>query len=413
VLVNLLGNAVKFTQSGEVAIGVRSRALGGGRCEILFAVKDTGIGIPEDKLGVLFQSFSQVDASTTKLYGGTGLGLAISKRLTELMGGKISVESYPGIGSTFQFAIPVEVSPAHRFESQDQICAVLVQKRVLIVDDNETSRELLSRQANLWGMLAETAQGGREALERIDGGEKFDCIILDMGMPGMDGAALTEALRRRADWQQKPLVVLLSGTASKQNLGDRKANDVRVSYVSKPTRAPHLKHALVELFSDQTLVEPLTAAAIEPAKSSEEKMRLRVLLAEDNLVNQKVALRMLSRIGYKADVAANGLEALEALSRQPYDVVLMDMQMPQMDGLETTRQIHQRWGKEGRPWIIAMTANAMEGDREMCLRAGMDDYISKPVKLADLETALKQAESYVLGIKVASSGEGEKVASSE
>jgi CheY-like chemotaxis protein len=357
-------------------------------------VKDTGIGIPEDKLGVLFQSFSQVDASTTKLYGGTGLGLAISKRLTELMGGKISVESFPGMGSTFQFTIRAEVSPVHCVESPDQICALLAEKHVLIVDDNGTSRELLARQAYAWGMTAETARSGRDALARIDSGARFDCIVLDLGMPEMDGVALTEELRRRGEWRQKPLVVLLSGAASKQKFSGRKGSDTRVSYVSKPTKPTQLRHALEELFSDRALVEMPALGATEPARSSDEKMLLRVLLAEDNLVNQKVALRMLSHIGYEADVAVNGLEALEALSRQPYDVVLMDMQMPQMDGLETTHQIHRRWGKKNRPWIIAMTANAMEGDREMCLRTGMDNYISKPVKLSELQTAMKQAELY-------------------
>jgi PAS domain S-box-containing protein len=421
ILVNLLSNAVKFTERGEVVISVttgdgtaynsqasgrRSAAGGPERSEqafrsqrsLVFSVRDTGIGIPADKMDRLFQAFSQVDASTTRNYGGTGLGLAISRRLAGLMGGTLWVESEVGRGTTFHFSAELEAGDGKRRVYERGAVPQLAGRRMLVVDDNATNRRVLSLQAESWGMQARAAASPTEALRWITRGETFDIAVLDMQMPEMDGAQLASALRLVRSSHTMPLVLLTSlGRRERDMAGGQFA-----ACLTKPVKASNLYNTLLEAFG-ATTVEP--AAPTTPFdQHMAERVPLRILLAEDNAVNQKVALRTLERLGYRADVAANGLEVLGALRRQPYDVVLMDVQMPELDGLEATRRILRDWPAEQRPRIIAMTANAMRGDRERCIGAGMDDYMSKPVRVEELVAALQRCKGQPNGLQSPTAG---------
>jgi PAS domain S-box-containing protein len=394
ILINLLNNAVKFTDDGEVVVSVDGEALGsdegkGGRKHRLhFAVRDSGIGIPEDRLSRLFESFSQVDASTTRRYGGTGLGLAISKRLSELMGGTIWVESRVGEGSTFHFTIQAEqasgLASAHERGAPPQLHG----RRVLIVDDNPTNRHILVRQAQSWGILARDTASPAQALEWIRRGDPFDLAILDMQMPEMDGVRLAEEIGRYRDARALPLVLLTS-------LGSREEVRGGVEFaasLTKPIKPSQLYDTLMNVFG--VALAGVQAPPEGPVERLAEHVPLRILVAEDNVVNQQVALLLLRKLGYRADMAADGLEALQALEREPYDVVLMDVQMPKMDGLEATRRIHQRWPEARRPHVIAATANAMREEREACLAAGMDDYLSKPIRMEELAAALSRCRPH-------------------
>ncbi len=402
ILVNLLSNAVKFTSQGEVVVSVAARRTDDeGRedarhrdavpvYELHFAVRDTGIGISEEGRAGLFQSFSQVDASTSRRYGGTGLGLAISKRLAELMGGTMWVDSQPGIGSTFHFTLLTQAAPAHArpYLETSQLC--LVGKRILIVDDNETNCSILTLQTQSWGMLPYAYASAKEALAQVQAGGPFDVAILDMQMPDMDGLTLAEQIRHSQNTQELPLVMLTS-------LGRRDIDTQGVEFAAflhKPIKPSQLYNALISIFAEQEqarpVFKPIEAIGIQFDALLGQRLPLRILLVEDNTVNQKLALRLLERMGYRADVAGNGLEALEALQRQNYDVILMDVQMPEMDGLEASRAIHESWPAEQRPRIVAMTANAMQGDREECLAAGMDDYLTKPIHVKALQEALER-----------------------
>ncbi len=397
VLVNLLSNAVKFTHQGEVVVSVSSRLLDQASqqtYELSFAVRDTGIGIPDDRLNRLFRSFSQVDASTTRQYGGTGLGLAISKRLAGLMGGRMWVESDVGIGSTFYFTITTQPSSGRMRIYLRGAQPQLEGKKALIVDDNETNRLILTQQARLWGMATQAIASGAEALEILKSGERFDVGILDMQMPEMDGVMLAKEILKQEGGQTLPLVMLSSlGRRAEDN---KTVDSLFSVYLTKPIKPSQLFDALMEVFDRQhpgrIRVTPHEEKndATEDTKSMAERLPLRILVAEDNAVNQKVALKILESLGYRADIAGNGLEVLEALERQPYDIILMDMQMPEMDGLEATRHICRRWPEPNRPRVIAMTANAMSEHNEQCMAAGMDDYISKPVRIAILKTALEK-----------------------
>ena len=377
---------MKFTEAGEVVLSVHSRQVATGRAELTFAVRDTGIGLTPEEMGRLFQSFSQADSSTTRKYGGTGLGLAISKRLSELMGGHMWVESDGrGKGSTFLFNIEVptaELPPARQRDFVG-VQPELTGKHLLIVDDNATNRRVLSLQTAKWGMASRDTESPLEALRWLDAGETFDLAILDMHMPEMDGLALARQIRDRH--AALPLVLFSS-------LGRREAGDnaqLFSAYLAKPIRQSHLFDTLIGLLAQDAA--PRVAAAPAKAQIDPEmaaRHPLRVLLAEDNVVNQKLALRILQQMGYRADLASNGIEAIESVERQTYDVVLMDVQMPEMDGLEASRRINARWQPHERPRIVAMTANAMQGDREMCLAAGMDDYLTKPIRVDRLVEAL-------------------------
>jgi len=387
ILVNLLANAVKFTEAGEVLLSVHAAPQANGRVELHFAVRDTGIGIPAAAMDRLFKSFSQVDASTTRRYGGTGLGLAISRQLAGLMGGGISVESEPGRGSTFRFHVVVEAVASRSRPPLGSPRAALTGRRLLVVDDNATNRRILSQLALSWGIVAVAAESGADALAILARGETFDFAILDMQMPGMDGVMLAQVIRARYSAAELPLVLLTS--LGQQDPADNQK--LFAACLTKPAKPGHILDTLAQLNTREVAASPSTPVA-PPTRPGALRAE-RVLVAEDNSVNQKVALHMLSRLGYRADSAGNGHEVLEAVARQHYDIILMDVQMPEMDGLEATRRLRAAQVNGNRPWIIALTAGAMQGDREGCLDAGMDDYITKPIKLADLTAALAQARS--------------------
>ena len=387
VLLNLLSNAVKFTEKGEVIVHVDAEPAGRNRHRLHLAVRDTGIGIPQDRMDRLFESFSQVDASTSRRYGGTGLGLAISRRIVELMGGSMWAESEVGGGSTFHIELTASEAKVPARIDLDEVRPKLAEKRILIVDDNATNREIVSRQARSWGMDAVAVALPSEALELIEQGERFDVAALDLLMPEMDGFELAREIRRHPDGQELPLLLItsLGGLPQARPAAEFSAQ------LAKPLKASQLYNALVNALAGP-MAEPATPGAVA-VDGIPETSSLRILLAEDNAVNQKVALRVLERLGYRADVAVNGVEVLEALERERYDVVLMDVQMPEMDGLDASRRICERWPDESRPRIIAMTANAMVEDREACFAAGMDDYVAKPVRPNELAAALSRVRA--------------------
>jgi len=397
ILVNLIGNAIKFTETGQVVVAV---VVNGGAetapslegpppsVNLRFTVRDTGIGIPPDQQDRLFQAFSQVDTSTSRKYGGTGLGLAVSKRLCEMMGGTLWVESQgvPGKGSTFHMSIRAALAPEGRpTQLPGGQKPELHGRRVLIVDDNATSRQILTRQAQGWGMLPQVTGSPEEALAWVQQGNAFDLALLDLQLPEMDGITLATRLRSMPNASGLPLVLLSSSGCA----APEPPADLFAACLTKPIRASALFDALITaLAGRETPASPHRSPPTRPDVGMAERRPLRILLAEDNAVNQKLALRLLSQMGYRADVSGNGLEATQAVERQPYDVVLMDVQMPEMDGLEATRRICARWPRGRRPRIIALTANAMQGDREICLEAGMDDYLAKPIRVEELVAAL-------------------------
>jgi signal transduction histidine kinase/CheY-like chemotaxis protein len=382
ILVNLIGNAIKFTKEGEVAVFVSAAEGDDGRFAFHCRVRDTGIGIPADRMHRLFQSFSQVDTSTTREYGGTGLGLAISQRLSELMGGRTWVESEVGVGSTFQFVICADAA-AHDADPDAGNFAELKGKRILIVDDNATSRLILERQLARHGALPTAVDSGANALQLLASGSVWDLALIDRHMPVMDGIRLAEEVRQSSRRDLR-MILLSSGPADPAEL----RRPLFIGFLSKPIKRERLLETVANAFSGRAGQLREVNSEIDGRLS--ERMPLRILLAEDNAVNQLLATRLLQKMGYRADVAGNGLEVLEALKQLRYDVILMDVQMPEMDGLETTRRIRQQWTGEHSPRIIAMTANAIQGDREKCIAAGMDDYVSKPIQIAILQTALER-----------------------
>ncbi|MEG5056459.1 response regulator [Microcoleus sp. A2-C5] len=502
ILVNLLGNAVKFTESGEIVVSCTARKIepvaakilpeitnilalqplaikqeqlpSTRQYEIQFGVQDTGIGIPPDRIDRLFKAFSQVDASTTRQYGGTGLGLAISQRLSDMMGGKMwvvsqvspassksqpavsaigqsmagtppagfSAPSISGSGSIFYFTVTAEANESAVEEKQPEFT---VGKRLLIAENHAINRQVLIRQAEAWGMIPVAVTSGAEALEIIKENSAIDLAILAMNLPDMDGVALAVKIR---SWElsnlsggeglnpnvikvtsprKVPLPLVLFTYLSKAEVWKKlETTEVHFSaFLTKPLKQSQFYNVLLQVFGyvagrsgkgEVSNVATLTSglkyfensqehhrsqrtpavlrqvASNSVAQDAANSTQIRILLAEDNVVNQKVATHLLDRIGYRADIAANGLEVLEALKRQSYDVVLMDVQMPEMDGLEATRRICAEWPANKKPRIIAMTANAMQGDREKCLEAGMDDYITKPVRREELAIALGKCQ---------------------
>ena len=393
VLINLLGNSVKFTEQGEIVLTVSK---GEKKGSLHFSVRDTGIGIPPDRVSQLFRPFTQADTSTSRRYGGTGLGLALSSRLVDLMGGRMWVESegVTGKGSTFHFIIFAKPAPDWKGQLHMQgEHPQLRGRRMLVVDDNATNRRILELQTQNWGMLPRGCPSGSEALEILRKGEPFDLAILDMHMPEMSGVDLASEIRKmeasHPGAARLPLVLSTS-------LGGREEARESMEFTAillKPIRQSALFDVLINVFAGEA--EPVVKPApervtLDPGMAS--RRPLRILLAEDNVVNQKLALRLLSQMSYRADVAANGLEVLQAVKRQPYDVIFMDVQMPEMDGLEATRRLCAELSADKRPRIIAMTANAMQGDREICLEAGMDDYLSKPIRVEELVAALNLAK---------------------
>ncbi|MDO8541876.1 MAG: PAS domain S-box protein [Opitutaceae bacterium] len=388
VLVNLLGNAVKFTGHGEVVLSVGSQPHFNGGLELLFSVRDTGIGISRDSMARLFQSFTQVDSSTTRRFGGTGLGLVISKRLAEMMGGHMWVESDVGKGSVFHFAIvvgPVASKPRPWVAPGRPN---LAGRGLLVVDDNATNRRILHDVAVGWGMQVRAAASGPEALGWLAEGEQFDVAVLDMHMPEMDGETVAAEIRRIRSASVLPMI-LLSSLGARDQLGD---TTLFSAFLTKPAKPNQLFEAICAVLRADPAtvrvpsVHPFTPGSPVPTRPEH------VLVAEDNTVNQKVALYMLSKLGFRADIAADGNEVMQAVQRQHYDIIIMDVQMPEMDGLAAARLLNERWpGRRERPWIIALTANAMQGDREACIAAGMDDYISKPMTTEELVAAMDRA----------------------
>ena len=397
ILVNLIGNAVKFTHKGEVAVhvmhakgeeGTTAPTANYGLPVLLqFSVRDTGIGIPENKLDQLFQSFSQVDSSTTRHYGGTGLGLAISKNLAQLMGGTMWVSSTAGKGSTFHFTLSVLPAPGRASETPPQLQGV----KILLVDKSMTQRHALATQFARWGLSVKEAGSAGEAIEWIQGGGRFQLAVIDRQLADRNGVLLGQEIRRFAGLEKVPMVLLTSLADRKDDLETTGGNFA--ACLSKPVKHGQLRDALLKAVSGAP--SEAKPAAKPPEGTLADRYPLRFLLAEDNAVNQKVALRLLQQFGYLADVAHNGAEAVAAVSTRPYDVILMDVQMPEMDGLQATRRIREFEQMTGgarmqKHIIIAMTANAMVGDRERCIAAGMDDYLPKPVRPDALRTMIEK-----------------------
>ena len=391
ILVNLIGNAVKFTDHGEVVISVSGQMRDRGQYQLHFSVRDTGIGISREHQGLLFQSFEQVDASTTRKFGGTGLGLAISKKLVELMGGTMWVESsgVPGEGSTFHFTIMAEKSATQetiKYKPRD--LAPIAGKRVLIVDDSQAGRKILIRQTTAWNMIPTAVASGREALELLRNGEIYDVAILDFQMPDMDGPMLAEEIRRLPSGEKIPLI-LLSSIGYQPSIASQ---ILFAAFLIKPAKPSAIFDVLnCAMNKHSRLVKTAGAQNLRYDQDMGQRHPLRILVAEDNRVNQLVAAGMLGKIGYRTDIVADGREVLEALQRQKYDVILMDGQMPEMDGEQATLEIRKRWPKAEQPRIIAMTANVLQGERERYLALGMDDYIAKPIRIEDLVRALNHS----------------------
>lgn len=400
ILTNLVGNAIKFTETGEVSISVAARKLKqksslscGDQLStdrltehaIRFAVKDTGIGIPSDQLNCLFQPFSQVDSSINRQHGGTGLGLVISQRLSEMMGGRIWVDSEVGRGSTFFFSIVAQATAATGDLIPQSHLSLLVNKRLLVVDDNSISRQNLVLQARCWGMSVRAFATGLDAFNCLRE-QQFDLAIVDSQLPDLDGTAIATAIRQIPTAQDLPLILL----TTRNQLLEARSEDWH--YLSKPVRQSQFYNTLQEVFLRTTSVDTATAPSVPVELELAKRLPLRILVAEDNVVNQKVILRLLQRFGYEADIAHNGLDVMQALAQRIYDVILMDVQMPEMDGLTTAQRIRQQYSPYQRPRIIAVTASAMQGDREECLQAGMDDYLSKPLRPDSLYQALSQCQ---------------------
>ncbi|AYL97825.1 hybrid sensor histidine kinase/response regulator [Mucilaginibacter celer] len=386
VLINLINNAIKFTTKGEIFVKVFLKEQIAESIEIGFGVKDTGIGIPEEKIGKLFKAFSQVDSSTTRKYGGTGLGLAICERLVHLMGGEISAASRYGEGSVFSFSIKTVQSKNPVRTPLLCDLAMLQGLRVLIVDDNDTNLFILRTQLEHWKLKPVTASSAYEALEILEKDSGFKLLITDMEMPGMDGIGLANEVKAKYNWL--PIVMLSS-------IGDEtrsKYPGLFSSILVKPVKQYHLCMSIYKAFNQEEAPAPETISKNVLPADFAQNHPLRILVAEDNTINQKLIERALAKLGYKPDMVLNGKIVLEMLAKKHYDAILMDIQMPDMDGLETTGHIRAQGGRQ--PYIVAMTANAMQEDRDVCIKAGMDDYLSKPMRLEELVEVLEKVQVF-------------------
>ncbi len=384
ILINLINNAIKFTEEGEVFISIEKVKEEEGYQELQFSVRDSGIGIPKEKIGILFDAFTQADSTTTRRYGGTGLGLAIAKHLVELMDGRIWVESEVGKGSTFFFTIRLRTSGIGKTKLyvRGQI-PELKNSRVLIVDDNETNRHIFTLQFESWGMVPYTAKSGHEALAIIEEDEEpFDLAVIDMQMPSMDGLELGRAIKALPFKGDVPMIMLTS-------LGkiNKLPTDVFDAQLSKPIKLAELFEEVLRVIAEaRNRRSNLADHNID--KNLAAKLPMRILLAEDNITNQDLVITLLSKMGYKIDAVENGRKVLEMMERKKYDIILMDIQMPVMNGMEATKVICEKYAEHERPKIIAITANAMPGDKERYLNAGMVDYLPKPIKFKDVQTVL-------------------------
>jgi two-component system sensor histidine kinase/response regulator len=405
ILINLIGNALKFTSEGEVALKVQADLIEE-KAEVLhFIVSDTGVGIAPEKLKAIFDSFNQADTSTTREFGGTGLGLTISKRLIEMMGGRIWVESEPGVGSRFHFTVRLGTAVKHEVIVESNAAPVILRGvKVLIVDDNRTNRRILEGLVRHWGMKPTTASDGEKALielseaRRID--EPFGLILTDMHMPKMDGFGLVQHIKEKSDLSTSTIMMLTSGG---QRGDSARCEELGIAaYLLKPVRQSELREAIARVLSvkEQAGAAPMiTRYSLQ--ESPDAAKSLHILLAEDNAVNQKLAMRLLEKRGHHVTLANNGKEALTALDKGSYDLVLMDVQMPEMDGLEATIALREREKRLGRHQaVVAMTALVMKGDRERCIEAGMDGYLSKPIRQQELDEVL---DNYIAKDRVAPS----------
>jgi signal transduction histidine kinase/HPt (histidine-containing phosphotransfer) domain-containing protein len=405
VLVNLIGNAVKFTAHGQVMVEIKPDKPPKGRSipadhasrssdKTLrsvwthFTVHDTGIGIPKDKQDRLFKAFSQVDISTTRQFGGPGLGLAISKRLTELMGGRIWVESDADKGASFHFVIPFDTDPHYTPVQRINPPLQFSGKRLLIVEDNETNCQIIAHQASSWGLSPRVAHTRKAALEALKKKEHFDLAILDHQLPEEDAISLSHTIREMPEYRKMPVILL---TSMRLRAGDERIAKSGLSvFIYKPIRQTQLFDALCRAITGHVRQEKKTPPASTFDTTMAVRHPLKILVADDNPVNQKVGTSLLQKLGYHPDLAANGLEVLKALEKQAYDMLFLDVQMPEMDGYEAARQIRQRWKDPQRPIVIAMTGGALTGDREKCLAAGMDDYLAKPLRIHEFQEVLRR-----------------------
>ncbi len=413
ILINLVGNAVKFTDKGEVVLEVFCepvtrdavpkdieylRALETGEyagrdwLRLKFQVRDSGPGIPADRLHRLFQAFSQVDASVTRRHGGTGLGLVIAKRLVDAMGGKIWVESTPGRGTSFFFTIYTKPTTSRRRVNFLTSAAVLKERRLLIVDDGEINRHILKLQAERWGMHTHCVSSPGEAIAWLRDGPSIDVAILDLQMPGMDGCQLAREIHQLESYQKLPLILLSSSLPSKST-GTAPGDDFAVRLM-KPIKQAELFNSLTTALGNIRTITKSVRQGKAYDHTLADRCPLRMLLVEDNLINQKVASRILLQFGYVIDVVGDGQQALESIVSKQYDVVFMDLQMPVMSGIEATEHICRSYPRPDRPYIIAMTANAMKEDEAACRAAGMDDYLSKPIRTEELKASIERAALY-------------------
>lgn len=399
VLVNLVGNAVKFTKKGEVEVTVEQLDPGEAGANapgsLQISVRDTGVGIPADKQAQLFTPFSQADAATNRQFGGTGLGLAICKQLTQLMRGDLSFTSESGVGSIFKLVLPLEKESLAK--PSDKLAEpVLKGKKVLIVDDNATNLKILGHQTRRWGMEPTLASSAKEALEHIRAGDSYSVVLTDLRMPEMDGAELAAEIHKLRE-PEDPRIILLT---SMGNWADTSKEQLKVfsGFISKPIKADQL---LQMLKGDASTPAGRRESGPKIDQTMGKRLPARCLIVDDNEVNQKVSMRMLKQMGYAAELATNGLQAVDAMRKEPFDIVLMDVQMPVMDGFEATRQIREMEAEGAslqRSAIIAMTARALEGDREKCLAAGMDDYLAKPVRSEALQEVIERWAAMVNGV---------------
>jgi CheY-like chemotaxis protein/anti-sigma regulatory factor (Ser/Thr protein kinase) len=387
VLVNLVANAVKFTEHGHVLLTIEPDPDHPGGDGLRVSVSDTGIGIPADRLDILFDSYTQVDSSTTRLHGGTGLGLAISHRLVRAMGGSFHVESTEGEGSTFSFSIELGPVPALAAVKDADPIAKLEGRRALVVDDNPTNRRILRYQLEAWGMGVSDVGSGAEALALVESGPRFDVALVDMRMPEMTGEELAIKLSLSEVGQVIPLILV---SACRWQLT---RSDLFTAILTKPVMNVRIRDSLLDAIWPS---EPLPGVPRHASEWSMQTRAMRVLLVEDNSVNQRVGRLILEKLGHRVDLAGNGLEAVHAVNLVPYDAVFMDIQMPEMNGLDAAKLIRTNKLPFRQPYIIAVTANATVEDQRACLEAGMDEFLTKPVRIGHFKAALERADAYAL-----------------
>jgi CheY-like chemotaxis protein len=382
IIVNLIGNAIKFTEEGDIYIHIMLKETFSDGVTLEFSIKDTGIGISQEKIPSLFSPFMQADASTTRKFGGTGLGLAISSNLVKLMKGNIWVESIEGQGSDFRFTIKTRfTTPKTAVNPVCKLLKSLPGKNILIVDDNPTNRKILKLQCEFWGMKTLTLESGKRALELLRTENKFDLGILDMQMPEMDGIILAREIRKKYSKTELPLIML---TSIGYNIQTEDMQNLFAYYVNKPIKHSQLAGILLKVLFPDLIGTSDNLSSENTMNLLAKKYPFEILVAEDNVINQKMIRNVLQLLGYSADLVANGFEVIEAVNRKRYELIFMDIQMPEMDGYEATRFIVEHMQVE-KPIIIAMTANAMNSDKIKCMETGMDDYITKPLKVEDLQ----------------------------